>query len=507
MLSTDRIDAYNNPYWQNTTSALISAALTMLASRRKRTSFSEAVEFMRAWFIQIEGAAMPKAVTDILETARRKAAKPGATSQLRIAMDHVLVWRHLDQRTKSNLQSCLLNVIGGISGVAATRSFEAKDRPAFHPGCVVTENKICTVSANALTDPHFTKFIMRLARRQFFDAVHARCQNERRLKSALIVDEFPLIVQPEDADQLATLRSKGCSVLAATQGLAGLDEKIGQRSRRSILHNFNTILFMRTREQEAGEFATLSLAARPRRSTRYLDNQWMDTDVALVARRAFNSQPLPVCPPGALGQLQPHQAYVLKADGSRTLHPVWFVPWFERTNARLVPTQKKRTQRFTVGAEDIERLLQSSRHVAVLSSEVLTAALKLDANLYERALSQAREFFSRKACMIPEGLESLPASWLAGLPGILWARRKPHWTLLPFMIRTVTCSDGILLLDFAQEGRRVNSFNAWDKIRVAVNCCIYPNRWRPLLRVHRMALWNERPELRPQLRANDFDLN
>ena len=263
LLATDRIDTYNNPFWQNTTSALIGAALTHLVSKRRRTTFTEAVEFLRSWFVQIEGSAMPKAVTEVLEAAKRKAAKPGACPQLLGAVDHASVWKHLDSRTRSNLQSCLLNVLSPLLSAAATRSFDVNDRPAFNPAQVATERKICVVSVNALTHPDLAKFFMRLARRQFFDSVQARLPGERPL-TGLVADEFNLIVQggAEDADQIATLRSKRCFILAATQGFSGLQDKIGARLCRSILLNFNTVVFMRTREQEAGEFATLSLGTR-----------------------------------------------------------------------------------------------------------------------------------------------------------------------------------------------------------------------------------------------------
>jgi hypothetical protein len=507
MLATDRIDGNgNNPYWQNTASALVAAALTLLVSRRTRTSFSEAVEFMRSWFVQIEGSAVPKGVTEVLEGARRKATQPGASLQLLGALDHVSVWKHLDSRTRSNLQSCLLNILRPLMSAEATSCFGANDRPVFDPAQVATQGKLCVVSVNALTHPDLARFFMRLARRQFFDAVQARASTakEHRL-CGLVADEFPLIVQPEDADQLATLRSKRCFVMAATQGLSGLDDKIGARVRRSILLNFNSLFFLRTREQEAGELATLSMGTRgPSESQK----EWEDTMVALMVLPSSSDRQLPVCLPGALGRLQPHQGYVIKSDGTRTINPVWFVPWFEMPRCEQHNPTSGRAAKSSFGADHIEGLMERSGIEPVLSPEVLHAALTIDARILQCALDKAREFFRSKGCIIPEGLEFLPAAWLAGLPGILQTKRKRHRTKAPYMVQRVACVDGVLLLDFAQEDRRRSSrLTAWDRIRVLVNRCLYPSRWRPLLRRHRLQIGVSHPELRAQLQTAELNFS
>ena len=115
-------------------------------------------------------------------------------------------------------------------------------------------------------------------------------------------------------------------------------------------------------------------------------------------------------------------------------------------------------------------------------------------------LKTVEKFFLEKAALVPEGLDSLPTNWLAALPGILWAMRKPHWTRLPFFIDRVAMVDGVLLLHFAQElPNTENRLTAWDKIRIAVNAAVYPSRWRPLSRRHRAELWRQHPELRPLL--------
>jgi hypothetical protein len=140
----------------------------------------------------------------------------------------------------------------------------------------------------------------------------------------------------------------------------------------------------------------------------------------------------------------------------------------------------------------------------VLSAATFRGAVQLDAALLEGALKRAQVFFHSKACLVPHGLDSLPASWLAGLPGILWAMRKPHWHHLPYMIDRIGCSEGVMILGFAQETEsRDSRMTAWDSIRVTVNRQLYPSRWRPLLRRHRLQILGRWPNL-PRAGAQDL---
>jgi len=375
-----------------------------------------------------------------------------------------------------------------LMGSAAARSFDPDSRPIFQPAQVATQNKICVVSANALTQPDLARFLMRLARRQFFDAVQSRGPGEHPY-CGLIADELPLIIEREDADQLSTIRSRNGFVLAATQGLASLDERVGPRRRCAILLNFNTLVFMRTREQETGEFATLTLGNREPPPASKPKEGWEDSTVKALSPRSDSKwQEKRIAPPGALGRLQSHQAYVVKSDGSRSPSPLWFVPWFELAGAPQPVVAASPNQQFS--ADHVEQLLRRHGIVQVLSKETLQAVFALDANMHSQFLTRAREFFLAADGSVPDGLETLPASWLAGLPGILGAMREPAWAQAPCRIQGVVCSDGVLLLRFAQEPAPANDgrVTRWDQIRLIVNRGLYPSRWRPLLRRHRLEL-------------------
>jgi hypothetical protein len=49
----------------------------------------------------------------------------------------------------------------------------------------------------------------------------------------------------EDVEQLATVRSKRCFVMAAAQGLHSLGERVGPGPTRALVNNFNTLVFLR----------------------------------------------------------------------------------------------------------------------------------------------------------------------------------------------------------------------------------------------------------------------
>ena len=338
MLATPPLGG-DNSFWQTTTTSMVAAGLSLLVATQPYVTFDYAIHFLRTWFM---GARMiPKLLQDLVAKAKRQIRPAGKESraaqshQLQGALDQVDLWRELDPRTRSNLQSCLANVLRPLMSSAAAKCFGQPGLPTFDPGLVARNGLLCVVSINALTQPELARFLFRLTRQSFFDAVQRRTGMQHRL-SGLMADEFPLVVCRSDIEQLATIRSKGCFVLAATQGIAGIDDQIGERARRALVQHFNTVFFMRSLEEEAGRFAMMTLGLRresaPASSTE-LDYGWLTLG---QPRRATSL--VPVCPPGELSRLAAHQAYALFRDGSRTEFPVWIAPWFElQSSPDLLP--------------------------------------------------------------------------------------------------------------------------------------------------------------------------
>jgi hypothetical protein len=65
----------------------------------------------------------------------------------------------------------------------------------------------------------------------------------------LIADELPLVVTAEDVEQIGTVRSKNCFVLAATQGLDSLTQRLGLVAGRAVINHFNTVFYLRRRQR------------------------------------------------------------------------------------------------------------------------------------------------------------------------------------------------------------------------------------------------------------------
>ena len=154
------------------------------------------------------------------------------------------------------------------------------------------------------------------------------------------------------------------------------------------------------------------------------------------------------------------------------------------------------------GADHVHALMQELGFKKCLSPTVLTAALELHEDYLPRValLQQARHFFSERACIVPAGLENLPAVWLRRLPWILWATRKRHWEALPYFISSVSVESGILQFEYRQEQLiQVDRLTTWDQLRVTVNLSLQPNYWRSLSVPEERELWESRPDLRQEL--------
>jgi energy-coupling factor transporter ATP-binding protein EcfA2 len=493
LLATDPVGG-DNAFWQTTTVNMFSAAFTLLVAAKQPVSFGPVVDFLRRWFLS------PTTPPDVQEIARRL-SKGGRKGHPLIAgaLDQVSLWNSLDPRTRSNLQSCLVNVLRPLLSPAAVRSFAPCSQPFGSPSQAASEGKLCVVSVNALAEPELAKFFFRLAKQSYFESVQRRSGNQNRL-SGMVADEFPLVVTREDVEQLATIRSKRCFVLAATQGLNALSERLGVGQSHALVNNCNTLVFMRSREAETAVHAFVTLGTRQKEKRRqkpseeggFLGLLPPPLDEPIVTE-------LPVCPIGALGQLDAHQAYLVFPNGSKTAFPVWFAPWFELPETKDAVEETAISTTFS--SAHVQNLMTRVGFRPIFSPHIVAAASAVWSPRKGNALERAREFFRGRCCQNPpDGLNQLPACWLAALPGILWGLRKPGWTHLPLFIDRMAMQDGVLLVSFAQEqpiaGKKLT---IWDKIRILINASLYPSRWRPLSRRHVVALCQAWPDLRPTL--------
>ena len=494
LMATDPMGG-DNAYWQTTTNNMFSAAFTLWVASRQPVFFGPVVDFLRRWFVS------PTTPQDVQELAEQL-SKHGRKGHPIIsgALDQVNLWQALDSRTRTNVQSCLLNVLRPLLSPAAVRCFAPRSRPAGSPAQAASEGKICVVSVNSLAEPELAKFFFRLAKQSFFETVQQRSGNQHRL-SGLVADEFPLVVTREDVEQLATVRSKRCFVMAAAQGLHSLGERIGVGPTRALVNNCNTLVFLRSREAETAVHAHLALGTRKEQPRKKPPEEGGFLGLLPPPSSEPAATEVPVCPMGGLGQLDVHQAFVVFANGKRTEFPVWFAPWFELPEFEAAGQETAISATFS--SAHVQQLMTQVGFRPIFCPHVVTVAAEICRPRRGDALVRAIEFFHSKACQVPDGLNQLPECWLAALPGILWGLRKPDWTHLPFSIDRVAIQEGVLLISFAQEQPNPEQrLTTWDKIRVAVNAGLYPSRWRPLSRRHALALCRAWPDLRPTLQPD-----
>jgi hypothetical protein len=153
-------------------------------------------------------------------------------------------------------------------------------------------------------------------------------------------------------------------------------------------------------------------------------------------------------------------------------------------------------------AEHVHELMHRQGIRPQLSPAVLSAALDLyeDAALHKLSRVEARAFFSAHAILVPQGLETLPLPWLQQLPIRLWHTRKPHWDVLPYLLKSVATEAGVLRLYFPQELIiKEARLSLWDRLRVTLNLSMRPNLWLPLNPSEEREIWNRHPELRNEL--------
>ena len=447
------------------------------------------MEFLRRWFFS------PEIPSSLLDLVKRLEAQGGRRHPaIAAALDQVRLWQNLDARTKSNLQSCLVLALQPLVSAGAVRCFSPRSGTVSSPAQAATENRLCVVSVNAMAEPEFARFFFRLATQLFFDAVQQRRQPAPL--AGVILDEAPLVLSPEFAPQLATVRSKNCFVLAAAQSVHSVAERVGIAQSRAVLNNFNTTIFMRNREAETAVHALLTLGNRRERPPRRRQEEGGWLGLVSPPQPEPTAIEVPVCPVGALGQLSQHQAYIAFADGQRTESPVWFIPWFEQADAAS-HSEEQPPSKFS--AKHVERLMQEAGFSLLWPAEVVTCACALRRRRRRLTMRRVSGFFLSQGALVPEGLDKVPDCWLAALPGILRSLREAPGLRLPFLIDRVGVEDGVLLLRFAQEQPGSAGTDSWDRIRVAVNSGLYPSRWRPLSRWHLAKLRQLHPELRPAL--------
>jgi hypothetical protein len=513
----------DNLYWSDMRLTLVDAALSLLVAFGVPVVFETAVEFMRCWFFG--GTTDAELVSKVIQHTTRVLAEGGARlpaairRKLQQALDTAALWRTLDSRTRSNVQSTLLAAMRPLLSRRASLLFEADGHACFRAESVLEQGGVVVVSVNAVNEPDLARLLFRLVKSDFYRAVQGRCSVDKPL-CFLVMDEYPLAASTDDLPNLQTLRSKNAGVIACTQGFISLDEALGVRTRQALIAGFQNIIAMRSHEIEIdalmfGMMGERELEEPSRGGHRYED--LIDWSPGPPRRR-----PVPVCPLGALARLKPFEAFVSLANGTHPPHSVWLEPRFvavEPASPSIVLAEPAdplaeviaRIRGGVVGPASTSSIFELMGRVGgrmLMPHPLWQAAVELcvPGMSQEVLVEQLTSFFRVRSGLCPRGLESLPPCWLRALPRLLEKRAKKHWQgRIPFGLSSVAEQGGALVMEFAQEDecpRWEGEVNSWDVLRVHMNCHLYPSLWRPLTRRHWRQLHATRPELRAHLRVH-----
>jgi len=132
----------DNACWQTATTSMLAAGLSLLAATQPFIGFDFALHFLRTWFMGAQ--TLPTPVQEVVAAAKERLRSPHQAGpgtdhhQLLSALDQVELWHDLDPRTRSNLQSCLLNVLRPLMSSAAARCFGRANLPPEEAGRLAT---------------------------------------------------------------------------------------------------------------------------------------------------------------------------------------------------------------------------------------------------------------------------------------------------------------------------------------------------------------------------------
>jgi hypothetical protein len=127
-------------------------------------------------------------------------------------------------------------------------------------GSAMESGKIVVVTVPSTTNRLLAETLAKLLKSEFYSYLQNRKvefeDNSRLL--GLIMDEFQLCATAgdniaSDSSNMQTIRSKKGFIVAATQGLIGLDCSIGIQGRRMLLVNFNNFFMFKSNENEVAQ--------------------------------------------------------------------------------------------------------------------------------------------------------------------------------------------------------------------------------------------------------------
>ena len=314
----------DNAYWHETARTLIDAALSVCLVVTGRLHAETVIRFLTNWLV----ANKPGEDDGLLLLNFEKMADHAQVhldAQLAGKIDHVRatieMWGKLDARTRGILASCLLDALGPLVSLETRKYIDSSRGSCFNPE-EIDQGRILVFSLPAGRNVESASLLGQIVKARLYVALQNRPQFRDQRLCGIVVDEYHYLAsggtsRASDVTALATLRSRSVAIIAATQSLDHLASIMGPRDFRALIPNFGSHFFFRSTEFAAGELATIVMGSRdiPVRSSE-------QSGTLLMEQPAAVSKEL-VCPPGALAQLEPGQAYVATASGFRSDGRIW----------------------------------------------------------------------------------------------------------------------------------------------------------------------------------------
>ena len=166
-------------------------------------------------------------------------------------------WQRLAPRTKSNELSTMSNLISSFGNpITNGHIFEGNNKTRLEVGKLVCSGKIVVARFDGISNRQSASAICKLLKSDVYGHIQARKHPSRLV--GIVMDEFPLVATDGenisgDGFNMQTIRSKRGFVIAATQGLIGLDLALGESARRRLMTNFNNVFVFKSNEREVLE--------------------------------------------------------------------------------------------------------------------------------------------------------------------------------------------------------------------------------------------------------------
>ena len=254
-------------YWEQSLRKRFKTVLTYCLFRHGKITFKLFLEGVREFITADSSNSNWRDVMDSVEMVLRALEKnsKGAAAEsyeiLRELLENtragVNEWQRLDPRTKSNELSKMSNLVSNFGNpITNGHIFEGKNKTCLDVGEIVSSGKIVVASFDGIANRHSATAICKFLKSDVYGHIHARKNPDRLV--GIVMDEFPLVATDGenisgDGFNMQIIRSKRGFVIAATQGLVGLDLSIGEQARRRLMTNFNNVFVFKSNEREVLE--------------------------------------------------------------------------------------------------------------------------------------------------------------------------------------------------------------------------------------------------------------